>query len=168
MKTPYVWTAIAVGFAGCIAVMVMALFAHDKNSTDEKRAACLKMCEPRLIEEFSDSMCRCDKTDFNLPPRCEATCLPRLVKEWNRSTGLCECEDTKTWGDNMKDPSEFHPLWFYDAGSTDAVNYKKFSVELPTDVPEVELIYRRMVEAGAPASAYPSNFGQGESHSHTP
>jgi len=150
-----------------VTITVIAFLAHDKTTEDEKRVACVKMCSPRLVEEFSIGMgiCRCDKTDFNLPPRCEATCLPRLVKEWNRSTGSCQCEDTKTWGDNMKDPSEFHPLWFYDAGSTDAAKYKKFSVELPTDVPEAELIYRRMVEAGAPpASAFPKDFGQGEPH----
>ncbi len=125
------------------------------------------MCEPRLVHRFDAEIdsCECAETDFNLPPRCEATCLPRLVKSWNRNTGACECQDSTTWGYGM----HTHML---ESQDDHEVDWKV----------EADLIKKRMIEAGAPESAYPSsapspllfpsNFGQGvpalPPHPHTP
>jgi hypothetical protein len=137
---------------------LIALLLISCHETDKARALCVKMCEPRLVHRFDSEIesCECNETDFNLPPRCEATCLPRLVKSWNRNTGSCECQDQTTWGmgiyDSQRIQDRYDALMKLDAG------------------PQVDEDYHRMVEAGAPPSLmYPSNFGHGEPpHPHTP
>ena len=149
MKTRDLWF-VAVAIVVGMVVTIMAFSFHDRTAEDEKRAGCVKLCAPRLVKVFGLDRCECndpEKPTEDIPGRCEASCLPRLVKGWDKFRGTCDCEPTSTWGHAMKDPSEFRPI---------DIDGKR----------EVEIIYRRMVEAGAPASAYPPNLPP--PHPHTP
>lgn len=118
----WVWGPVALVIS--LVCLGSALWSISNTHKFDARAECVKMCEPRLVEEYSTELgtCRCGQVAIDLPGRCEATCLPRLVKSWDRTRGACECEPASTWGKGIYDDYATKPF-VYPSNIPDAAAY---------------------------------------------